>query len=231
MNNLANRSTFPQKVDTFTELFDLPPNLVAKAKRYQALKIQPTLTASEQAELNSITTELEGYIISPEVFNKMNDAITNVETFFLNEVDGYIDGKQLEWASYVNAFKLAGVYNATTQYKFQNMVTYNGDLYLCTKDAKGVTPTTTANWQKISAKGDKGDVGLGLAYKGNYDATKAYALGDAVTYNGSIYYAKVATTAGTAPTDATKWMLFDKIYVGATAPANAQQGVTWIQEV
>jgi hypothetical protein len=231
MNNLANRSTFPQQVDTFTELYDLPPNLVAKAKRYQALKIQPTLTASEQAELNSITTELEGYIISPEVFNKMNDAITNVETFFLNEVDGYIDGKQLEWSSYVNAFKLAGAYSTTTQYKFQNMVTYNGDLYLCTKDAKGVTPTNTANWQKISAKGDKGDVGLGLAYKGNYDATKAYALGDAVTYNGSIYYAKVATTAGQAPTDATKWMLFDKIYVGATAPSNAQQGVTWIQEV
>lgn len=226
---LGNRSTFPEKIDSFTELFDLPASLAVKAKRYQELKIKPSLNANEQNELNSLTTELGDYIITPETFNKMNDAITNLETFFKDEVDGYVGDKQVEWAGYVKAFKSAGVYNASTQYRFQNMVTYNGDLYLCLKDAKGVVPTNTTYWQKISTKGDKGDVGLNTYFKGSYDSTKAYSIGDAVLYKGIIYYAKVATTAGQSPDDASKWVMFDKMYVGKETPANMQQGLTWIE--
>ncbi len=223
------RSVFPQQIDSFVELYDLPPSLVAKAKRYQELKIKPTLNATEQTELNTLTVELSNYIITPEVWNKFGDALVNVETFFNQEVNGYIQGKQVEWAGYVNSFKHLGVYNASTQYKMQNLVTYNGDLYLCIKDAKGVTPTTTANWQKVSTKGDKGDVGLNAFLKGVFSASTAYAIGDAVTYNGNVFFCIKATTAGILPTDATYWFLYDRFIVSSTAPTFSQKGMVWIE--
>jgi hypothetical protein len=227
---LANRSTFPEQIDTFVELYDLPPSKVAQARRLQELKQKPTLNASEQAELNNLVTELGNYIITPETWNKFADAVVNMETFIKDEIDGYIDDKQAEWATYVNEFRHLGNYSPTISYKFQNMVTYNGDLYLCKKNTTaGTAPTNTTYWEKISTKGDKGDVGLNTYYKGEYDNTRSYAVGDAVTYNGNLYYAKVATTAGEAPTNATKWHLFDKTYVSNTAPATPQQGLLFIE--
>lgn len=227
---MANRSTFPEQIDSFVELYDLPPNLVTQAKRYQELKMKPTLTSAEQSELNGLTTQLSRYIITPETFNKFADAVVNVETFFTQEVMGFIEAKQVEWANYVNSFKLIGVYSAGTAYKFQNMVTYNGDLYLCKQNAPaGTVPTNTGYWQKISTKGDKGDVGLNAYYKGNYNASTAYVVGDAVSYNGLIYYCKLATTAGTAPTNGTNWFLWDRHIVSSTQPATRQAGLVWVK--
>lgn len=228
---LANRSNFPTSIDTFTELYDLPPSLVASAKRYQALKIKPTLNATEQAELNSLTTSLGNYIITPETWNKFGDSLINMQTFIKDEVDGYIDIKQLEWANYVKDFTLKGNYSSTVAYEFQNMVKYNGDLYLCIKNATGKVPTDTTYWQKISTKGDKGDVGLNTHLKGVYSATATYAIGDAVTYNGYIYYCLKATTAGIAPTNAEYWFLHDRTIVSATIPTTKQKGLMWIEIV
>lgn len=47
----------------------------------------------------------------------------------------------------------------------------------------------------------------GLVPKGAYAAGTDYAVGDAVSYNGSSYVMYVDAGAGTAPTDTTKWML------------------------
>jgi hypothetical protein len=228
---LANRSTFPEQIDSFVELYDLPPNLVTQAKRYQELKMKPTLTSTEQNELNGLTTQLSSFIITPETFNKFADAVVNVETFFTQEVMGFIEAKQTQWDTYVKAFKYIGVHSTSTAYKFQNMVkNSNGDLYLALKDVPtGKALTDTAYWQKISTKGDKGDVGLNAYYKGNYSASTAYAVGDAVSYNGFIYYCKVATTAGTAPTNGSNWFLWDRTIVSETAPATRQEGLVWVK--
>jgi hypothetical protein len=224
------RSTFPQQVDTFVELYDLPAGMVTQAKRYQELKAKPTLTSTEQSELNGLTTQLGNYIITPETWNKFGDALVNVEIFFNQQVDGYILQKQQEWATYVDDFSYQGVYSSTKAYKFQNMITFNGDLYLATKDAPaGTQPTNTSYWQKISTKGDKGDTGLNAYYKGAYNSSLAYAVGDAVDFGGFIYYCKLATTAGTSPTDSTHWFLWDKTIVSATQPPSRQEGIVWIK--
>ena len=47
----------------------------------------------------------------------------------------------------------------------------------------------------------------GLVPKGAYDNGTDYAVGDAVSYNGSSYVMYVNATAGTLPTDDTKWMI------------------------
>lgn len=226
---MENLSKFPSQIDEFPELYDLPPNLVASAKRYQELKIKPTLNATEQQELNNLTTQLGDYIITPQTWNKFASSLVNMQTFIKDEVDGYVQGKQSEWANYVKDFTFKGTYNSTTAYEFQNMVKYNGDLYLCTKNAKGVTPTDTGYWQKISTKGDKGDVGLNTHLKGAYSDTLTYAIGDAVVFNGNIFYCIKATTAGINPTNAGYWFLYDRTIASSTEPTFKQQGLMWIQ--
>lgn len=226
-----NRSTFPQSVDIFAELYDLPPSLTMKAKRYQELKMKPTLNALEQSELNGITTELDGYIVTPETWNKMADAIQNVESFFIDNTKGYIEGKQLEWDGYVKNLKDLGVYSASTSYVTHNMVTYNGDLYICLKNCKGVVPTTVSNWRKLSSKGEKGDVGLGTYLKGYYSNTTAYVIGDAVIFNNNLYYCIKNTTAGTTPNVLANWYLFSGTVVSPSKPVSSRIGLHWIQEV
>ena len=225
---MANRSIFPEGIDTFQEMFDLPPSLVNKAKRMQELKMLPSLSSIEQEELVGLVKDLGQYMITPETFNKFQDALTNMQSFMLTEVDGYIGDKQSEWASMITNFALKGEYDSNMQYYFQNMVTYDGNLYICKADAKGKTPTNTAYWEKISEKGEKGEIGLNATYKGEYVQTTSYALGDAVSYNGSIFYCKAPTT-GNLPTNTTYWFCFDKHFVGESQPASLQSGVVWLK--
>lgn len=225
---MANRSVFPSAIDTFQEMYDLPPSLVSKAKRMQELKMMPSLSSIEQEELVELVKELGQYMVTPENFNKFQDALTNIQSFILTELDGYIADKQSEWSSMITNFSFKGEYNHETQYYFQNMVTYNGSLYICKADAKGKTPTNTAYWEKISEKGEKGDIGLGSVYKGEFNAGTPYVIGDAVDYNGSIYYCKKASI-GNLPTNTTYWYCFDKLHVGETQPATVQTGSVWIK--
>jgi hypothetical protein len=226
------RSNFPQQIDSFVELYDLPPSLVASAKRYQELKIKPTLNATEQTELNNLSVTLGNYIITPETWNKFADSLTSMQTFIKDEVDGYIDIKQSEWANYVKDFHYVGVHATTTAYEFQNMVKHNGDLYLALKNVPtGIAITNTSYWQKMSTKGDKGDVGLNTFLRGEFSSTTTYVTGDAVTYNGNLFFCLKNTTAGITPTNAEYWFLYDRTIISETAPTTVQKGLMWIEVV
>ena len=62
----------------------------------------------------------------------------------------------------------------------------------------------------------------GLVARGAYDNATDYAIGDSVDYNGSSYVMYVNATAGTLPTDTTKWqVLAEKGDTGATGAAGA----------
>lgn len=229
------RSKFPNQIDTFEELYDLPPSLVVSAKRYQELKIKPTLNAIEQAELNKLSTELGNYIITPETWNKLADSLVNVETFFKEEVDDYIQLKQEEWNGYIKGFKSVGAYDATAVYTFSNMVTYKGVLFLCIANStKGVAPSLNSNtntWQQISSKGEKGDVGLNIFLKGEFSEEVLYKVGDAVTFEGKLYYCIKDTAAGTTPADISYWFLYEGTVVSPTEPAGSQTGTFWIEVI
>lgn len=102
------RSTFPQKIDVFRELFDLPANQVANALELQRLKQKTTLTNDEQNQISALSAQLQDYMITPETMNKLQDAIVEIETFFDGNVRKYILEKQKEWDTYVNDFDYVG---------------------------------------------------------------------------------------------------------------------------
>lgn len=228
---LVNRSTFPHEIDTFAELYDLPPSKVVGARRFQELKQKPSLTTLEQEELNALVVDLGNYIITPETWNKFADALVNVETFFTQEVMEFIEAKQVEWTTYVKNFKYVGIHNSSNSYKAHNQVKFNGDLYLVVQDVPSGTAISNGKyWTKTSSKGDKGDVGISVSYKGAYNAETTYTVGDAVDFEGLIYYARVETT-GVSPSDRTTWILWDKIVVSHDEPQFPQRGMMWIKRL
>lgn len=227
------RSVFPESTDKFLELFDLPADKFAAATRLTALKTKSNPSTVEQNEIRTLTDQLKEYLVTPETMNMLQDCITALEIFFRDNVQGYLENKQKVWDSYIHNFAYQGPWSNTTTYKFQNIVTYNGDLYLAIKDVAATTTgfpaTTPASWVRLSSKGDKGDIGLNAFYKGDYRNNVAYAVGDAVSFNDVIYIAKLPNT-GVMPTDTTKWYPYQQfMVVNGDRPAGISASINVIK--
>ena len=179
------RSSFPNKIDQFSEKFDLPANKVADALEMQQLKSKTILDNNEQNRLSALQDELQDFTITPETMNKLQDAIVEIETFFDGNVRQYILSKQKEWDTYVDDFSFIGNWDSSKKYKRQNIVSYDGNLWLCIKDvvsSAGDTPYKLPdNWRQVAFKGDKGDVGLNTIFKGEWNGSTNYKAGDAVS--------------------------------------------------
>ena len=213
------RSSFPKNgVDKFLELYNLPASQKNNMKRYQELILKDSLTTSEQSELNTLTINLQHYIIDVEKWNKFADAIVNVENFFLNETVGYIKEKQGEFQVEVDKLTYRGEWQPNTQYFSKNIVTSGGVGYIAKRDNKNQSPQTISYWGKIADRGEKGDPSLNINFKGEYDSSQSYVLGDAVTFGGLWYYAS-KNTRGNPPTNSSYWELqTNQTLVGDTEP-------------
>ncbi|MFT9003204.1 MAG: hypothetical protein ABF991_00685 [Liquorilactobacillus hordei] len=236
------RSTFPNNVDTFTELSDLPANKIQDANEFVQLKGLSSLDNNQQNRLNALAAELQDNIITPETMNKITDSMVALETFFLNNVDGYIEAKQQLWATYVNNFNLVGVWDSTKKYGKQNLVSYNGDLYLVLQDvvaSKNDAPDVSSSYHKVAYKGDKGDIGLNAIYKGVWSGSTSYAIGDAVSIKvgdswnpvDMVFICKVANSNQKPDLDAAGnyWFPYTQIVVGKTQPSNLSPSTAFIQ--
>lgn len=213
------RSVFPDGgVDSFLELYSLPSSQRSNLGRYQFLKLQNNLTPAEQTELNNLTITLQHYIIDVEKWNKFADAVFNLETFFLDETVGYIEQKQTEFQSEVDKLAVRGEWQPGVQYYKKNIVTSSGEGFIAKTDNINQSPSSTTHWSKIAAKGEKGDPSLNISYKGAYEISRAYVVGDAVTFGGLWYYAK-QNTLGNSPINDDYWALqSNQAVVSSTQP-------------
>lgn len=225
------RSKFPAEIDSFPILTDITIADVVNIRRYKELREKSSLTASEQAELNALITNLTtaGKLITAEYHNKVTDSIVATQTFFKDNVDGYIQTKQTEFNAYIDStkadinayvdnkktefdaeiskFSYKGEYNPSSRYYKWNMVSLDGLLYMAKQDTIGNPPTDTNYWVLIAQKGEKGDAGVGLTFRGAYDNNIAYNIDDAVSLDNIIYYC-IKPTIGNPPPNATYWAVF-----------------------
>jgi|LSQX01.3.fsa_nt_gb hypothetical protein len=209
------RSTFPLEIDTFTTKTDITIADLALVNRYRELKSKYSLTASEQAELSSLTVSLASKMMSPEDFNKLQDCIVALEIFVKYNVDDYFKAAQAnameQLLAEISKFKFMGGYNPAIYYYHMNVVKHEGAVYFCLQDNIGQPPSNTNYWFKMAEKGSKGDPGLGLHFVGAYDSTKAYSINDAVSYDDGygykIYYA-LQPSIDVPPTDTNYWDVF-----------------------
>jgi len=99
-------------------------------------------------------------------------------------------------------FQYKGDWSAATEYQFNDVVNYKGTAYCYVSTAKttGTLTSNTSFWG-IMAKGS--------LWEGTYSGSATYGLGSLVGYIGNIYqYTATVASAGTIPTDTSKWALF-----------------------
>ena len=87
----SNLSLFPEQIDSFIRHYDIGATEVSNVERYQLLKSKDTLTSVETEEMNSLLSALREKIWVAEDLNKVQDAITNLETFFKYQTETYIE--------------------------------------------------------------------------------------------------------------------------------------------
>lgn len=224
-----NRSSFPASIDTFIEHYDMQAQDKINVDRYKELILKSILTPEETAELNNLINSLRDKIWTAEDLNKLQDCITNLETFFKDNTEGYIATKQDEFNTYIDTksveindysdakksefdvelskFAFMDEYSPSIQYYKWNVVKLNEDTYLCKQNTLGNPPTDPLYWAKVASNGDQGDAGIGLTFIGEYDNNRAYNIDDAVRYDGDIYYC-IQASIGNLPSDGTYWTLF-----------------------
>jgi hypothetical protein len=232
---LNSDSNFPNSIDDFITRTTMTASDKADYNRYTELFLKTSLTPAEQDEMSTLLNKLRNKILQPEDFNKLQSALQNMQFFLKNEVEGYINQKQAEFQSQIDKFTDKGEYSPTTTYYRNNFVTYQGQTYICTVDGTiNIPPTNTSNWRLVAAKGqkgDKGDPGLNLVYRGTYDPTIQYTTGDAVEYGGSIYYATQDNIGETPQSNGTSWTIFmprASVLVSPTPPSSPTDKQVWV---
>lgn len=228
-------SNFPNSVDSFLSRVNIQASDKDDLTTFQTLSLQTSLTPDQQDQLSQLTQKLRNKLILPDDWNALQASISNMQMFLQNSVVGYINQKQAEFDAQVEKFADKGAYVSTTTYMQNNFVTYQNQTYLCTVDnTVNIPPTNTSNWRLAAAQGATGAQGLpglNLVFQGTYDPTIQYATGNAVQYNGSIYYATQASVGETPQSNGTSWTIFmarSSVLVSPTPPTSPVDGMVWV---
>ena len=96
-------------------------------------------------------------------------------------------------------FQFRGDYSSSTQYEYNDVVKYGGDVYVFINAtaAVGTAPTTTSHWSSMVS---------GLKARGAWSSSETYQTNHVVTHGGNTYRATVATT-NNVPPNSSYWEL------------------------
>lgn len=221
-------SDFPNSIDSFINHTNITASDQSDISTYEELFLKTNRTPTEDDQLNSLTQKLRSKLILPEDINFLQESIMNLQSFFKDNVEGYISQRQSEFDAKVDKFVDRGKYDPTIQYYEKNIVYYNGYIYIAKADNLNSFPIgndSDSYWRLLSKPGKQGDPGVTVTYKGDYDAGITYSQNDSVTYGDVVYYAK-KTTTGNPPNDKIYWQIFDRVYINSTAPNNTE--IVWL---
>ena len=213
---------FPDKVDDLSRMSDLSTSDLTLVNQYYTYYNAGNLAAAAQLLIDNPT--LMNKIFNAAKFNILRDALIALQRYYKSDVQTYIDSTRESLQDEIDTFVPMGTYSSSTSYVKNNIVTYSGNGYICKQSCKGKTPGTTAGadyWQLIASKGDKGDSGTGLTFRGTYSSTASYTKDDAVTDGHAIWAALQAST-GQALAEGAYWTKAIDIDVSFTAHNTAE---------
>lgn len=144
-----------------------------------------------------------------QINNSVADA-KNTTTKFVSTAEKNIDDKVAEAKSDIDTvigrLSIKYSYSSETTYEPCNLVTFSDgkttDLYICNKQCKGISPTSTnasEYWTKLSIKGDKGEAGANFSFSGEWSSTKSYNENELVIFNNGMYVSLQNDNLGNAP--------------------------------
>lgn len=91
---MANRSIFPDGLDVFQVHLEIQASDVANVQRYQTLVLKESRTPSEEDELSNLKSILRDKILTSEDFNLLQDSMSNIQNFILNETEVFFNTEQ-----------------------------------------------------------------------------------------------------------------------------------------
>lgn len=123
------------------------------------------------------------------------------------------------WTLLIEGMDYVGVWNSSTAYLANQIVSYGGKVYIAISPSTNQTPGGSGYETYWSQLVD------GIQYEGNYNDTTAYQKNDVVLYGGIAYIAKLDTT-GNEPPNATYW----DVFVGGIQYEGTYSGSTTYQK-
>lgn len=87
---MTNRSTYPTTLDSFIEKHEILASDIPNIQRYQTLLLKSPRTSAEEDEFSNLKITLNDKLVSSEDWNKLQDAITNMESYLTSSIDTHM---------------------------------------------------------------------------------------------------------------------------------------------
>lgn len=227
-----NNTVFPASLQTFKSWEDLSPSDAQAYLTYiQALAERKTAQARDALlSINNYSNK----VVTAIDFNTICDTIVACEKFYTEGTGGQ------GIAQFLNSFVYAGVWQGGNTYNQFNIVTYytsstGSNLYLCiVPKAVNKNPIeSTDSWVKISTSSI---VNAKTTWRGLYNSSNNYYIGDLVSYNNVWYLAKVDNPTAPLLIEEQWEMMVDfnvyqNVVVSPYEPTGQSDGDLWFKVV
>lgn len=178
-----NYTTFPDSVQRFDLKTDVSSGVYSAWRQFNTYITNGQFTNA--ASLLQSNTELQKCIIDSVYMNTISKTVEEIEDLFLNNIQQYIHETVIH----------KGEWNAAVKYVKYNFVTHTvGNIvqtYECLRDDTpiGTAPTNTTYWIPRVIRGEKGESGLGLTPRGEWNGFTQYYQYDLVSSNNVLWTA------------------------------------------
>lgn len=229
-------TNFPTQVDTFPVYVDVSPADMVDIEAWKALRAIPNRTTQQEQDYLDLSAALATKMVNAQTINKIHEAIVAIESSFSTSVGSYLSNQTEAINAEIAKFTYRNAWSNVTSYAVKNIVTRNGNSYICKTANTGIDPATDSTstyWGKVAEKGDKGDQGdpgLALVARGEYSAATTYVAGDMVYSGKTVWYAKQGSTGQTLSEGAFWGIVFqleDDVLIFKNK--NLYSGGGWIQ--
>lgn len=142
---------------------------------------------------------LETKQIKAADINELTSDISTIENYYNTNIPIYLTTLLTTFKNNVNNLIYRGVYDSSTTYYLNNIVSYQNNLYYCKTASpsgtiSGRVPTNTYYWLYLGLQGVQGYPTLGVSLRGVWNSTTTYNEKDVVAYSNRLYVAASSST-------------------------------------
>ena len=202
-------------------------------QQYYSLFLSGDIDGAKQ--LVSKNIGLTKKVLNATNLNNLINGLLEVENLFYTNVTDVLSDQLSKYQVSIDDLIYLSTYSPTTQYKLNNFVLYNDDIYYCFATPPiGTLPTNTTYWIYLGLKGIKGSPSLGVKYIGKWDKLVTYNEYDMVVSNNKMYVSKQQNINKNPLTDTTNWFLAmtskpQGFFISPTEPTDIKVGQIWVK--
>ena len=220
-------SKYPSVLDTPVLMSDITSDDLPLVNQYEAY-----LAANNFAAAAKIITDnpgLDSKLFNAAKLNRVDNRTIAMERTINNLLEDFM----------ISRLTYIAEYSADTTYEKTNIVSFNGEGFMCRVDGtKGVAPTqhtTTTNWAVIAKQGIQGASGTGLAPRGEWNSTTQYYANDCAAHNNALWQCITGNTNSEPTSSNANWLQLlsnsNLVVTSSAQPVGQSSGNLWFQQL